>query len=218
MEEDGYRPHRAYSCAGKEVANGMLASTRVLTYTKPMITEEIKQITEKIKEALDPERIYLFGSYARNEQTETSDYDFYVVVDEKSGNPILLSQKAYRAIRNNRTSAYHLFKTMYPKPLEIICFHCQQAAEKAIKALFVLKEIEVIKIHDLTILLKKIETFFLIPLSVKNASDDLTPFAATFRYPQYPDIDEDITRKALADMDTVIDWCKEQIKNNGNRY
>ena len=104
MEEDGYRPHLAYSCAGKEVANGMLASTRVLTYTKPMITEEIKQITEKIKEALDPERIYLFGSYARNEQTETSDYDFYVVVDEKSGNPILLSQKAYRAIRNNRTT------------------------------------------------------------------------------------------------------------------
>ena len=69
-----------------------------------MITDEIKQITEKIKEALDPERIYLFGSYARNEQTETSDYDFYVVVDEKSGNPILLSQKAYRAIRNNRTT------------------------------------------------------------------------------------------------------------------
>ena len=123
-----------------------------------------------------------------------------------------------RFFEMDKTSAYHLFKTMYPKPLEIICFHCQQAAEKAIKALFVLKEIEVIKIHDLTILLKKIETFFLIPLSVKNASDDLTPFAATFRYPQYPDIDEDITRKALADMDTVIDWCKEQIKNNGNRY
>lgn len=69
-----------------------------------MVTEEIKQITEKIKEALDPERIYLFGSYARNEETETSDYDFYVVVNEKSGNPILLSQKAYRAIRNWRTT------------------------------------------------------------------------------------------------------------------
>ena len=69
-----------------------------------MITEEIKQITEKIKEALDPARIYLFGSYARNEETETSDYDFYVVVDEKSGNPILLSQKAYQAIRNCRTT------------------------------------------------------------------------------------------------------------------
>lgn len=27
----------------------------------------------------------------------------------------------------------HLFETYYPKPLEIICYHCQQAAEKAIQ-------------------------------------------------------------------------------------
>lgn len=31
-------------------------------------------------------------------------------------------------------TAKHLFKTMYPKPLEIICYHCQQSAEKIIKA------------------------------------------------------------------------------------
>ncbi len=30
--------------------------------------------------------------------------------------------------------ARHLFENYYPKPLEIICYHCQQAAEKAIKA------------------------------------------------------------------------------------
>lgn len=117
-----------------------------------------------------------------------------------------------RFVEMDMSTARHLFKMMHPKPLEIICFHCQQAAEKAIKALFILKEIEVIKIHDLIILLKKIEPFFSVPLSVKNASDDLTPFAATFRYPQYPDIDEDITRKALSDMDIVVDWCKGQIK------
>jgi len=65
-----------------------------------MITEEIKQITEKIKEALDPERTYLFGSYARNQETEASDYDFYVVVDEGKGteSPLLLCDKAYFAI------------------------------------------------------------------------------------------------------------------------
>ena len=60
-----------------------------------------------------------------------------------------------RVVEMDRTTAYHLFTTMHPKPLEIICFHCQQAAEKAIKALFILKEIEIIKIHDLMILLKK---------------------------------------------------------------
>lgn len=69
-----------------------------------MITEEIKQIAEKIKEALDLERIYLFGSYARNQETETSDYDFYIVVDEEKGKPLSLSQQAYRAIREYRTT------------------------------------------------------------------------------------------------------------------
>ena len=33
MEEDRYRPHPAYSCVGKEVANGKLASTQILAYT-----------------------------------------------------------------------------------------------------------------------------------------------------------------------------------------
>jgi len=116
-----------------------------------------------------------------------------------------------RFVKMDQNTACHLFESMHPQPLEIICFHCQQAAEKAIKALFILKEIEVIKIHDLAILLHKIEAFFSVPVAVKNAGDDLTPFAATFRYPQSPDIDEALTRKALADMETVITWCKEQI-------
>ena len=116
-----------------------------------------------------------------------------------------------RFVKMDQNTACHLFESMHPQPLEIICFHCQQAAEKAIKALFILKEIEVIKIHDLAILLHKIEAFFSVPVAVKNAGDDLTPFAATFRYPQSPDIAEALTRKALTDMETVITWCKEQI-------
>ena len=31
----------------------------------------------------------------------------------------------------------HLYMTFYPKPLNIICYHCQQAAEKALKAIIV---------------------------------------------------------------------------------
>ena len=33
--------------------------------------------------------------------------------------------------------AKHLEANYYPKPLEIICYHCQQAVEKGIKALIV---------------------------------------------------------------------------------
>ena len=31
-------------------------------------------------------------------------------------------------------AAKHLNDTFYPKPLHIICYHCQQSVEKALKA------------------------------------------------------------------------------------
>ena len=37
-------------------------------------------------------------------------------------------------------TARHLYDTFYPKPLPIICYHCQQAAEKSIKAVIVFVE------------------------------------------------------------------------------
>ena len=38
---------------------------------------------------------------------------------------------------NDLAVAKHLLETFHPKPLEIICYHCQQAAEKAIKAVYI---------------------------------------------------------------------------------
>lgn len=67
-----------------------------------MLTEEAKKINERLKEVLTPTRIYLFGSYAKNLQHEGSDYDFYIVMPDNSGNEIQLSQKAYRSLRGIR--------------------------------------------------------------------------------------------------------------------
>ena len=41
--------------------------------------------------------------------------------------------------------AEHLNKTYHPKPLEIICFHCQQAAEKAVKSITIQMANEFVK-------------------------------------------------------------------------
>ena len=38
-------------------------------------------------------------------------------------------------------TADFLYEKQYPRQLEIICYHCQQAGEKAIKALYIAKEI-----------------------------------------------------------------------------
>ena len=36
-------------------------------------------------------------------------------------------------------TAKHLYGNMYPKPLEIICYHCQQSIEKLLKGVLITK-------------------------------------------------------------------------------
>ena len=50
-------------------------------------------------------------------------------------------------------AAEHLL-TMYPVPLEIICYHCEQAAEKTLKGILVAFHMEPPKTHDLVQLCK----------------------------------------------------------------
>ena len=50
---------------------------------------------------------------------------------------------------NDLTAAQYLAKVMRPISYEIICFHCQQAAEKYLKWVLVLHDIDPPKIHDL---------------------------------------------------------------------
>lgn len=67
-----------------------------------MVTEEAKVISERLRLEMNSLKIYLFGSYAKNTYHEGSDYDFYLVMPDGSGNEILLGQKAYRSLRGIR--------------------------------------------------------------------------------------------------------------------
>src|SRR5690625_661153 len=70
-----------------------------------------------------------------------------------------------------------------PMILDIACFHCQQAVEKFLKAFLLFNDQELIKTHNLDILLKKcghIEADFL-NIDVKNLDD----YAVNIRYPEY---------------------------------
>ena len=67
-----------------------------------MINNEINAIKDRICMTIMPKRIYLFGSFAKDNYNEDSDYDFYVVVPDDAGNKIELSQKAYKSLRGVR--------------------------------------------------------------------------------------------------------------------
>lgn len=59
-----------------------------------------------------------------------------------------LAREWYRFAMMDLISAKHLC-SLNPKPLEIICYHCQQSAEKLLKGFLVSNNIETPKTHDL---------------------------------------------------------------------
>ena len=76
-----------------------------ITIDKLDIPAEISKIKDAFIQKISPSRIYLFGSYAEGRQTEYSDYDFYIVVNNETKNIADLTALAYKSIRNIRTKA-----------------------------------------------------------------------------------------------------------------
>jgi HEPN domain-containing protein len=67
--------------------------------------------------------------------------------------------------------------------LDIAAFHCQQAAEKAIKGLLVLNDTRFTKTHDLVALIEQADPFLPGLLRFVPRAGRLSPFGAEERYP-----------------------------------
>ncbi|MBI5141764.1 MAG: HEPN domain-containing protein [Nitrospirae bacterium] len=68
--------------------------------------------------------------------------------------------------------------------LDTAVYHCQQAAEKAVKAFLVFHDIRFGKTHDIEELVEEAATVNSGFLSWADAGATLTPYATLFRYPQ----------------------------------
>lgn len=66
---------------------------------------------------------------------------------------------------------------------DVAIYHCQQAAEKAIKGMLVFHEIEFPKTHDLRLLVQLAGSIISDFAQYADAADILTPYATEFRYP-----------------------------------
>ena len=109
--------------------------------------------------------------------------------------------------------ATHLLATYNPKPLEIVCFHYQQAAEKAVKALIVLNGSQggIPKKHDLFLLLNQIKDTVKIDEKYYNYADILTPYAVSMRYPNELFLEERHAVKAIEIAKEFVDWAKSIV-------
>jgi len=92
-----------------------------------------------------------------------------------------------------------------PEPTtEAAAYHCQQAAEKLVKAALVSQGLAVPFSHDLRLLLKQLpQTWPLKPLLQPLAR--LTPYATAYRYP----LDDPFSAPPVPEIAEVEQWVSE---------
>jgi uncharacterized protein len=209
--------------------------------------QTLADIVQRLAQAYQPERIYLFGSRARGDFRPNSDYDLLVIVPDDAPperrNDRLVSKslrgvsvatsvlvdcssyfEARRCLRaslpgivlregkllygtdvrstvsdgriakledtkewlrkadEDLKSAEHLFGAS-PPLLGIVLFHCQQAAEKALKAFLAWHDVPFRKTHDIQDLGQACFVFDATLSDLIAHASSLTEYAWKFRYP-----------------------------------
>ncbi|RPJ80899.1 MAG: HEPN domain-containing protein [Deltaproteobacteria bacterium] len=96
---------------------------------------------------------------------------------------------------------------------EDLCFHAQQAAEKALKAVYQKNDWAFRYTHDIDELIAGIKREGVeVPKEVVEA-DVLTRFAWESRYPYIGEqVPEEEYQEAIRQAETVVSWAEQQIK------
>jgi len=93
-----------------------------------------------------------------------------------------LAQLSLEIATSEYAAAKHLYDTMKPQPIEIICYLCQQATEKSIKAVLYHLNKDVLETHSIIKLLEDVnEDKRYIHLGKRDAAR-ITRFATRTRY------------------------------------
>lgn len=95
---------------------------------------------------------------------------------------------------------------------EGLCFHAQQAAEKALKAVLIAKGIPPPKTHNIRTLLDLLPPEIIAPQQVEDAAT-LTDYAVMSRYPgDFESVDEEEYNEAVRLAETVVLWAERIIQ------
>jgi len=93
--------------------------------------------------------------------------------------------------------------------LESLCYHCQQAAEKALKAVLIARGAQVPRTHNIGLLLDRLPVGVSLPQGVgENDVAALSAFAVVARYPgDLEEIEMDDYEAAIATARAVVEWA-----------
>ena len=95
---------------------------------------------------------------------------------------------------------------------EGLCFHAQQAAEKALKAVLIAKGVPPPKTHNIRTLLDLLPQEVIAPQEIEDAAS-LTDYAVTSRYPgDFESVDEEEYEETVRLAETVVLWAERIIQ------
>lgn len=117
-----------------------------------------------------------------------------------------------------RRAQGNLARARQPKPAEAfwedLCFDAQQAAEKALKAVLILKGQDFPKTHNVGTLVSLLEgAGETVPDELRKASR-LTNYATVCRYPGDAEpVTEDQFREAVTLAEAVVRWAEDRLRS-----
>ena len=95
---------------------------------------------------------------------------------------------------------------------EGLCFHAQQAAEKALKAVLIAKGVPPPKTHNIRTLLDLLPHEVIAPQEIEDAAS-LTDYAVISRYPgDFESVNEEEYKEAVRLAETVVLWAERIIQ------
>ena len=205
------------------------------------VKEELSHICQIIAETVDAEKIYLFGSYAYGTPSRDSDYDLCVLVSDMALRPCIrpesfgrgkhsppgnekLRERGWSCMNGQETwssewldlaemdlGAAEYLLGMRPVPVEIICYHCEQAAEKMLKGTLAQFGMEPPKTHDLIQLCKLCMERDPQFEQLADACVELTPYGVQVRYPSHMELDESDMNCALRECRKIREFVLQRL-------
>ena len=124
-----------------------------------------------------------------------------------------MKEEVKKWIEKAKSDLNHAKSSFVNKEFDWAQIASQQAAEKALKSVCLHREIGLIKVHDLTILAKKVNA----PGEILENCGLLNPFYTASRYPDVQEetneeLEKTAAKDAIKSAGKLVKWCKEQIK------
>ena len=118
--------------------------------------------------------------------------------------------KEWFEIAERDLASAEFLQEMRPIPVEIICYHCQQSAEKYLKGVLALAGEEITRTHDLLLLNKKCCAYDNDFEKIENDCLALIDYGVKLRYPFPLEIAESDMRLAIKGAKSVQQFVLER--------